>query len=292
MLKNNIIILGHTSFIGSNLFNHFKNKKKYKVKGFNSKTLNLKKKSELKKLNNYINDNSIIIILSANKKQKGAGINVLKDNFKMYYNLFEYLKNNIPRQIIFVSSQVVFGENVNNLKTRENTKNIANSYYGLSKIIAENLIKITFKNSLNKFIVLRMPRIYGPNDNINNYGPTQFTFRAMRKQKINIWGSGKELREYIHINDIIKIFDKIVDSKINGTINIASGKPYSFVDIITVLQNLLNYKISYDHVKRTGTLVNHVFDNTNFKKYFKNYKFIDLNSGIKSLIEKNKFSKK
>ena len=178
------------------------------------------------------------------------------------------------------------------MKTRENTKNIANSYYGLSKIIAENLIKITFKNSLNKFIVLRMPRIYGPNDNINNYGPTQFTFRAMRKQKINIWGNGKELREYIHINDIIKIFDKIVDSKINGTINIASGKPYSFVDIITVLQNLLNYKISYDHVKRTGTLVNHVFDNTNFKKYFKNYKFIDLNSGIKSLIEKNKFSKK
>ena len=116
MIKNNLIILGHTSYIGSYLFTHFKKKNKHKVKGFNSKTLNLKKKSELTKLDKFINENSIIIILSANKKQKSAGMNVLKDNFKMYYNLFEYLKNNIPQKIIFVSSQVIFGENVNNFK--------------------------------------------------------------------------------------------------------------------------------------------------------------------------------
>ena len=162
----------------------------------------------------------------------------------------------------------------------------------MSKIIAEQLIKITFINSLNKFTILRMPRIYGPGDNIKNYGPTQFTFKAMRKQKINIWGSGKELREYIHINDIVKIFDKIVDSKVSGTINIASGKPYSFVDLIKELEKLLKYKISYEHIKRTGSLVNHVFDNTNFKRKFKNFKFININSGMKSLIDKNKFSKK
>ena len=104
----------------------------------------------------------------------------------MYYNLFEYLKNKFPRQIIFVSSQVVFGENVNNLKTRENTKNIANSYYGLSKIIAENLINITFKNNLNKFIILRMPRIYGQMIVLTIMDLLNLLFRAMRKQKINI----------------------------------------------------------------------------------------------------------
>ena len=288
--KTNLLILGHTSFIGNHLTNYFKNKKQFNVKGFNSKTLNLTKNSNLKKLNPYIND-SIVIILSANKTQKGAGLNVLKENFLMNFNLINYIKNKKVKKIIYVSSQVVFGENINNIKTIEKTKNIASSYYGLSKIIAENNLKITFQDNPKLFTIIRMPRIYGPSDSIKNYGPTKFASLALNNEIIKIWGSGKELREFIHVDDIVKIFNKIINLNIYGEINIASGNAYSFIDVISEIEKILRRKVKFVSQKRTGKLVNHVFDNTKFKKTFKNFKFIDLSKGIKDIISKRDFTK-
>lgn len=290
MINNNIIILGHTSFIGKHLMNFFKNKKNYVVRGYNSKSINLTKKNHLKKLDPYIN-NSIVIVLSANKTQKGAGSNVLKENFLMYFNLINYIKSKQVKKIIYVSSQVVFGEDVNNLKTTENTKNIASSYYGLSKIIAENNLRITFKENPKLFTIIRMPRIYGPGDSIKNYGPTKFVSSVLNKEIITIWGKGDELREFIHIDDIVRIFHKIIDKNIYGNINIASGKSYTFIDVILAIEKILKKKVNYTFKKRDGKLVNHVFDNSKFNKTFKNYKFIDLQKGIKDLISKNKFTR-
>ncbi len=290
MKKKNLIILGHTSFIGKHLISFFKNKKNYKVRGYNSKTLNLSKKNNLKILNPFIN-NSIVIILSANKTQKGASSSVLKENFLMYFNLINYLKSKKVKKIIYVSSQVVFGESINNLKTVENTKKIASSYYGLSKIIAENNLNISFQDNPELFTIIRMPRIYGPGDSIKNYGPTKFVSSVTNNETITVWGNGKELREFIHVNDIVKIFYEIIKLNIFGEINIASGKAYSFIDVLSTIEKITKNKVNYISKKRTGKLVNHVFDNSKFKKIFKNYKFIDLKAGIKDIINKKDFTK-
>ena len=287
MHKKNLVILGSTSFIGKHLFKKFKGK--YIVHGFGSKDIDLIKKNEISKLKKYINSETIVLILSANKLQKNASIDVLNQNFQMYSNLINLFNSYEPKKVIFFSSQVVFGEYINNNRTKERTKQNPNTYYGLSKIIGEKLIEFRFKNHKSKYVIIRMPRIYGPNDSINNYGPTQFVYNHLKKIPIKIWGDGKELREFIHINDIVNIIEIIISTNINGLLNISSGKAHRFIDIIKSIEKITNKRVKYFHAQRTGKSVNHIFDNSHFIRKFPKYKFININEGIKQLLKDNKF---
>ena len=287
MRKVNIIILGSTSFIGKKLLSNLK--KKYQVLGFGSKQIDLTKKKELSKLNKYINPDSIILVLSANKLQKGASIKILDQNYKMYSNLFSLLEKNIPKKIIFFSSQVVFGEYVNNNNTKENTKQIPNTYYGLSKIIGEKLLELKFKGNKKKYTIMRLPRIYGPDDSVDNYGPTQFVYNFLQRKQIKVWGDGKERREFIHISDVVKITELLFNSKIYGPINICSGQSYRFIDIIKIIKKITGKKVNYFNANRTGDSVNHILNNSYFNKKFPNYKFKNLHTGIIELLRDKKF---
>ena len=286
-LNNDIVILGHTSYIGKHLFKYLK--KKYnpkKIVGLNSKNIDLTKKIKVQKLKKYINSNTIVLLLSANKSQKNTAINILNDNFKIIYNLSFFFIKNPPKKLLYFSSQVVFGESVNNLNTHEDTKMDPTSYYGLSKIIGENIFKNIFKNLTNSnLVILRMPRIYGEGDDINNYGPTKFSYLASKNKNIKIWGDGEELREYIYIGDLIKIIDKIIYSRFSGILNIASGTVYSFITLIRIIEKINNKKIRISKLHRTEKKVNHIFNNKKFKEIFPNFKFTNMKVGLKILIK-------
>lgn len=61
----------------------------------------------------------------------------------------------------------------------------------------------------------------------------------MRGEQIEIYGDGKNIRDYIYIDDLCDCcYRLIADNVINETFNIGSGKGYSNSEIISIINDI------------------------------------------------------
>ena len=282
-----LIILGHTSFIGQRFVSHMKQKYvDIKIIGLSSTDVNLTCGEEVEKLSQFIDSDTTVIMLSANKRQTGAGINDFIQNIRMTENLCRLMERHPPKRFVFFSTQVVYGENTHNTNTTEKTKVDPTSYYGMAKFISERLFWKTF-NSLKQcsLLTVRIPRIYGPGANRNDYGPTMFTLNALKKDPITIWGDGLELRDYVFIDDLIDIVDKLLFNAFDGIVNIASGETYSFIDVLKIVESVCKCNVQIEYKQRTRSKVDHVINIVNLKTLIGDYKFTPFDEGINAMCQ-------
>ena len=285
MRKEKVIIFGNTSFIGKNLYNFFKKnyKKKITVDGFGSKKVNLIKSKSINQLKNIINKQTTIFFLSVIAKQTGGTIQDFNNNIKMVENFSKVLNFKKPKKIVFFSTQSIYGEDTNNNSITEETKPNPTSFYGIAKYSSERLLSKISKDYKIPFLLLRMPRIYGPTD--INYGPSKFMVNGLKNKTIEIWGDGQEKRDYVYIDDLIKVVIKLYKKKITGELNICSGHPVSFKKILEKIKKILNKKINVKYKKRTRPKVNHVMKNNHLKKFIGDFKFLSIKQGLESLLK-------
>ena len=202
----------------------------------------------------------------------------------MTENFLNVLEKKKPKKVIFFSSQTVYGENTHNSNITEKTLPNPTSFYGIAKYTSERMINKYCLEKEISFMIIRIPRIYGSDDDINNYGPTKFIYYYKKNKKLDLWGDGKEKRDYLHINDLNKIVLKLIMKNFNGLINICSGVNYSFLQIINYIEALTGNKFILKKKKRSRPKVDHGMKNKFLKKVIGNYKFIPLRDGLKSLL--------
>ena len=273
-----ILITGVSGYIGSCLYSHLKKKYQF-VYGLDkskpSKLSRVKKKDffkcnllNSKKLNKVIKliKPNIIIHLAAQSTvdPKISKKKYFINNVQTTKNLISSMKDFNLSKIIFSSTAAVYKEK--NSRISEDDKISAKSYYGKSKVAAENLIK---KNKKVKFIILRFFNVSGallkPLIGEMHFPETHFiptlVYKSLKNQTIRVFGKnyntydGTCIRDYIHISDIchsieksiVHIFKKNYKSKI---INVGNGIGISNLQILESLKNKLKYKIKILFTKR------------------------------------------
>lgn len=279
-----IVILGHTGFIGKHLENFFK--KKYpEVIGKGLPDFDLTKDSD--SLKNIFDMETVVIMCSAIKKDYGDNIDNFSKNASMVVNVCKILETNPVKNFIYFSSAAVYGEDIHNLQISEKTAINPTSYYGMAKYVSERLL---WKVSKNNLIIIRPPGIYGPGDQ-PCYGPSGFVKAALNNEAVTLWGDGAEKREFIFIDDVVQLIDKLILTNYKGVLNLASGKSFTFKDIIDVVSSLTNSEIEVNFRERTKNKVDNEFDNSALLKIFPRFTFTPLKDGIKDTIESLKLRK-
>ena len=171
------------------------------------------------------------------------------------------------------------------------------------KVIEKNFL-IYAKQGLIKFVSLRLSNIYGYGKNLNQKNRgflNKLLKNIFQDDEIFIFGSGKKLRSYIHIEDLIKairIAKKNI-KKLNGRIFILCGnKSYSFLDLIKISSKILGKKVRFKK-KSFPKYINKiekrsfVGNNKLFKKYTNWEPKIDLEKGISKVfwsLKKNEYN--
>ena len=283
MKKINYIVLGNTGFIGKNLENYLLRKKKV-VKGFASKKINLLIKAKALKLSKFINSKTIIFFLSFNKNQKNATGEDLQKNLLLTKNFLEVLNKNKPKSVLFFSSQSIYGENTNNSNTTEKTLPDPTSFYGIAKYTAERMVTKYCSEKKIPLIIVRIPRVYGLGDDVNNYGPMKFTDFFKKKKTLTLWGDGSEKRDYLYIGDLNEILLKLIKKNFTGLVNICSGTAHSFLQIIKHIESLTKQRYKLKKKRRSRPKVDHIMNNKFLKQIIGDYKFTSLKSGLSLLI--------
>jgi nucleoside-diphosphate-sugar epimerase len=166
--------------------------------------------------------------------------------------------------------------------------------YGWAKLNNEFLSKIAFAKYNIKNTVFRPFSGYGYDQDLTYPFPSilKRALKHKEKNKFIVWGSGYQMRDFIHIDDIIpgsiKISKKIKDG---NAINLSTGSYTNFITLAKIALNLLgkkNIKIIGNSTKPEGVFARAGCVKIQRKLGF--YPKINIKEGVKRAL--NSFKKK
>jgi len=282
-----IIILGHTGFVGSYLEKHFlKTFSEIEMIGHSTVSIDLTKEKEVNTLAEFLNQQTVVILCSAIKRQLGDNLDIFSKNIQMVANLSRLLQNHSIKKIVYFSSTSVYGEEVHNLNITETTSAHPTSYYGIAKFTSECLLRNAIDSQENtSLLILRPPLIYGPKDRSLSYGPSKFTKSAVEGTQITLWGDGTEKREFLFIDDLVEITSRLLFNEDQGILNIASGTSHTFKNILDNISRLQPSPLRVNSRLRSKSKVDNVFNNQVLNQHLPDFSFTSLEEGIKLTLE-------
>ncbi len=146
-------------------------------------------------------------------------------------------------------------------------------------------------NSIN-FLV---PNTFGPGDSIdpnkthalNGIIVRMINAKINKDQKFEIWGTGKPIREWAYVDDVVKILIEgmTTEQDLLYPINLAQNKGFSIKDSAELIKKALKYngQLYFNTKYQDGAPVK-ILDNNLFNKKFPNFKFYDHYKGLEKTI--------
>ncbi|WP_456366158.1 SDR family oxidoreductase [Thermococcus sp.] len=137
-------------------------------------------------------------------------------------------------KLIFASSAAVYGDNPNlPLKETERPKPL--SPYGVTKVTAEEYLRVYHELYGLPVVALRYFNVFGPRQGFNQYAGVISIFinRALAGEPLIIFGDGKQTRDFIYAKDVVKANLLVAERRrANGRVfNVATGKQTSILEL-------------------------------------------------------------
>lgn len=115
--------------------------------------------------------------------------------------------------------------------------------YGWSKLTGEYLAHIAAKHYGVKVTCIRPFSGYGEDQDLTYPVPAIARRAALREDPFEVWGTGRQGRDFVHIDDVLDCTLLAMDHIHDGTaINIGQGRLTSFLEIIELFCSFAGYK--------------------------------------------------
>lgn len=124
--------------------------------------------------------------------------------------------------------------------------------YGWAKLTGEYLAKFVAKEGIN-ITVFRPFSGYGTDQDLSYPFPSFIQRGMLKSNPFEIWGDGCQVRDFIHIEDIVNAVDECVQNKIYGTYNLGSGRPISFNQLSEIICKQQKYSPIIKHLPAAPT---------------------------------------
>ncbi|WP_210469973.1 NAD-dependent epimerase/dehydratase family protein [Sporosarcina sp. 6E9] len=178
------------------------------------------------------------------------------------------------KQFIFLSSLIVYGENItNNGIIDMYTTPAPSNFYGDSKLQAENQIKSLNEDSF-KVVILRPPMIYGKGSKGN------YPKLAKAARKLPVFPNIDNQRSMLHIDNLCEFMKLMIDNQESGMFFPQNKEYVNTSEMVCIISEIHNKKIKLVKLfnpililmqKKVG-LVNKVFGNMVYEKSMSRYK--------------------
>jgi UDP-glucose 4-epimerase len=145
------------------------------------------------------------------------------------------------KKIIFASSGGALSSEETVLPTPENKIALPVSPYGAAKISGEMYLHYFWKMYGLDYIALRMANVYGPRQSPHGEAGVIaiFTDKMLRGDQPIIFGSGRQTRDYVYIEDIVRANLLALKSDKVGSYNVGTGKETDVLYLFRKIKNLI-----------------------------------------------------
>ena len=182
-----------------------------------------------------------------------AALTVVQDSFRIpeeYHNvnvkgtenIFKIAKKN-NFKVVYASSSSVYGHQ-NNVPILENFEKKPINPYGQTKLDDEILAEKYSKSGV-KIIGLRYFNIFGKGQTLEYAGViTKFLDRIKEKKAPIIFGSGTQIRDFIHVEDVATAnYLAMISDVSHSHVNIGTGSSISILELAKTMIKISNLEI-------------------------------------------------
>jgi len=166
---------------------------------------------------------------------------------------FFWVCNHWPDRVLYPSSSAAYPVNLQTdqdaIALRESDIDFKSNLgtpdmtYGWSKLTGEFLAQIAARHYGIPVACIRPFSGYGEDQDLSYPVPAIAARAAAREDPFEVWGSGKQGRDFVHIDDVIDFIMILMDKVTDGSAyNIGSGKLTSFLDLIKLFTQFAGYK--------------------------------------------------
>lgn len=271
-----IFITGIAGFLGSNLADFYL-KKNFKVSGCDNLVGGSLDNIDLKKINFFkancedlnmmtkITKNVDILCHAAAYAHEGLSsfspVLIANNNVTGSVSVFTAAIINKVKRIVYCSSMARYGNIAPPFKEEDDLRPV--DPYGVSKVAAENILKILSKTHNIQYNIAVPHNIIGPkqkyDDPYRNVVSIMINLMLQKKRPI-IYGDGNQKRTFSDIDDCVYCLDKLLtDPKIiSQVINIGPDEEYiSINDLFVLLSNKLKFNLEPKYVEERPNEVKH-----------------------------------
>ena len=200
-----------------------------------------------------------IIILAAARvgginANKSFPANFITENLVIQTNVIRLAHELKVEKLIFLGSSCAYPISSNPLKESDlltARPEPTNQAYAIAKIAGIEMCNAYQKQYKNEFISILPSNLYGENDNfsekVGHVIPALISKIDRAKEKneksVEIWGTGKPLREFLHIDDFSDALIFLIKQKFSySTINVGSGHEISIKNLAKLIAKNINFK--------------------------------------------------
>ena len=114
--------------------------------------------------------------------------------------------------------------------------------YGWSKLTGEFLAQIAARHYGISVVCIRPFSGYGEDQDLSYPVPAIAARAAKKEDPFEVWGSGKQGRDFVHIDDVLDLIHILMDQVSDGSaFNIGSGKLTTFLELIGLFTRFAGY---------------------------------------------------
>lgn len=150
-----------------------------------------------------------------------------------------HLLKHLPTTLLcfcYTSTIDVYGQPVS-VPINESHPTRPTSYYGVSKLATEALLRVYADRTGVPVTVLRLPQVYGPGDTSAKAIPN-FIRSVLQGNPPVVYGDGSDVRDYIYVDDAVDTVLNALARQVNGTFNISGGKGCSIREVVMTILRL------------------------------------------------------
>jgi len=303
-----IFIAGHKGMVGSAFTRKLKKNSRFKVFTADRKKINLE---DQKKVDLYFKKNKFDYVINAAALAGGIYANetysadFIDKNLIIQHNIIRSCYKYKIKKLLFLGSSCIYPRNCPQPMSEKyllgNYLEKTNEAYAIAKIAGLKMCEYYNKQYKTDFRSVMPTNIYGINDKYHKDNSHVIPAMIMKFHKakiekknfVKVWGTGKAKREFIYVDDMVKLclkiffkpkikYFKFLKKNKVSFINIGSGQELSILNLSKIIKKITKFsgKIVFDKKKQDGT-PRKLLDTTILKKLIgKKQSYINLNNGL------------
>lgn len=170
------------------------------------------------------------------------------DNLGIDSAMFQWATKARPKRIVYFSSSAAYPVSLQQPGSRHNLResdmDIASwqpdATYGWCKLSGEYLAREAARSGLAVY-VFRPFSGYGSDQSLDYPFPS-FILRACRREDpFQVWGTGEQVRDWIHVEDIVEAVLEALRADVRGPVNLGTGIGTSMNQLIRLICERVGY---------------------------------------------------
>jgi UDP-glucose 4-epimerase len=169
----------------------------------------------------------------------------VENNILANVRMLTYIQRSGLKKIIFASSGGTVYGTPREIPIPETHPTDPTCSYGITKLTIEKYLELFHQLHGLEYAVLRLANPYGERQRTagTQGAIAVFLRRALLNEPIDIWGDGSIVRDYIHVDDVVCAFLRVMGDTANERIfNIGSGKGVALLEVLEIIEATLGYK--------------------------------------------------